>query len=249
MQRATTNRPAFSEGKNASNAPCAACPVRQQALCAALSDNEIGRLNEISVTRRYGAGETIIHEGSAAISGYNLISGHVKLYKLLSDGRRQITGFLVPGDFVGIASGELYGCSAEAIDDAVLCGFPRTGLDKLMQQFPGLLQRMLSIASDELMQAQEHALLLGRKTAAERVSTFLLSLARRHGDCARGDNGGLLVPLPMTRGDIADYLGLTTETVSRVLSELKRGNIIRLPNRSSVEIVSAEALESRSDQL
>ena len=77
MQRATTNRPALSEGKNARSAPCAACPVRQQALCAALSDNEIGHLNEISVTRRYSAGATVIHEGSAAISGYNLISGHV----------------------------------------------------------------------------------------------------------------------------------------------------------------------------
>ncbi len=249
MQRATMNRPPVSEGQNARNAPCAACPVREQALCAALNDKEIGRLNEISVTRRYSAGETVINEGSAANSGYNLISGHVKLYKLLSDGRRQITGFLVPGDFIGISASELYSYSAEAIDETVLCGFPRTGLDSLMQQIPGLLHRMLSIASDELMQAQEHALLLGRKTAAERVSTFLLSLARRHGDNARGGNGGLQIPLPMTRSDIADYLGLTTETVSRVLSELKRASIIRLPTRSSVEIVSAEALESRSDQL
>ena len=121
----------------------------------------------------------LFHEGDAADFVYNVTRGVMKLYKLLPDGRRQITGFLLPGDFLGLAGKDGYSYSAETVDAVELCRFPRRKLNELFEAFPQLERRMLKLATDELIAAQDQMVLLGRRTAAEKVAIFLLRLSER----------------------------------------------------------------------
>jgi len=188
--------------------------------------------------------QPIIDEGEAADYLFNVTDGAVKLYKLLPDGRRQITGFLFAGDFLGIAMNEKYAYSAEALGRVSLCRFPRRKLEALLDEFPKLEKRLLGMASNELVQAQDQILLLGRKTAQEKIVSFLLNLSdrvvRRGGDPSP-------ISLPMGRSDIADYLGLTTETVSRTITHLKRDGLIRLLQGGRVDLPDLAALRVLAD--
>src|SRR5262249_31893981 len=158
---------------------CGACEVRSLSICGALSAPELARLRSVAVRRQAAPEETVIEEGDPATDLSIVASGTVKLYKLLPDGRRQVTGFLYPGDFLGIALNDVYAYSAEAIEPLELCRFPRRGLEALLAEFPRLQRRILGEAAHELATAQDQMLLLGRKTARERVASFLLSLSRR----------------------------------------------------------------------
>ncbi|MGE0254876.1 MAG: cyclic nucleotide-binding domain-containing protein [Alphaproteobacteria bacterium] len=189
-------------------------------------------------------GTDIFGEGEPAGALYNLTGGTVKLYKLLPDGRRQITGFLFPGDFLGLAMNEAYAHTAEAVGDVTLCRFPRGRFEGLLERLPRLEHRLLEMASNELAQAQDQMLLLGRKTATEKIASFLLLLSRRQ--AARGEPASP-VRLPMGRADIADYLGLTVETVSRCFTALKTGGPIRLLTSSAVELRDRAALEALAE--
>ena len=224
--------------------PCAACAVRDMAFCGVLNDQEIPHL--LSILQEVGVEPhaPIIDEGETADYLFNVTKGAVKLYKLLPDGRRQITGFLFEGDFLGIAMNEKYAYSAEAVDQVSLCRFPRRKLEHLLDEFPKLEKRLLGMASNELVQAQDQILLLGRKTAQEKVVSFLLNLAER--SVKRGDPVSP-ISLPMGRADIADYLGLTTETVSRTITNLKRDGHIRLLQGGKVELPDPEALRELSE--
>jgi CRP/FNR family transcriptional regulator len=146
------------------------------------------------------------------------------LYKLLADGRRQVVGFLVPGDFLGLAFGRTYVHTAEAITPVAACRFPRARFMGLLEEFPALERDILSRTSNELAAAQRQMLLLGRKTARERLASFLVDLAER------SDADGGPLELPMGRADIADHLGLTIETVSRTFTGLRREGVIDLPS-------------------
>lgn len=224
--------------------PCAACAVRDMAFCGALETEEMPRLLAILTTLEVEPHQPIIDEGEPADYLFNVTGGAVKLYKLLPDGRRQITGFLFDGDFLGIAMNERYAYSAEAIDKVCLCRFPRRKLEGLLDEFPRLEKRLLGMASNELVQAQDQILLLGRKTAQEKIVSFLLSLSNRA--VRRGDDPSP-IGLPMGRADIADYLGLTTETVSRTITHLKRDGYIRLLQGSKVELPDLAALRDLAD--
>lgn len=224
--------------------PCAACTVRDLSICSALDDDELTHLAAIASTTTYAPHDPIIDEGEAAASLFNVTSGTVRLYKLLPDGRRQITGFLSNGDFLGIALNDSYTYSAEAVDRVTVCRFPRKKLEALLDRFPKLEKRLLGVASNELVQAQDQMMLLGRKTAKEKIVTFLLSLSRRQ------DAMGLPaspVALPMSRSDIADYLGLTTETVSRTFSILKRDQMIRIQEGGKVALPDIDMLKDLAD--
>lgn len=216
--------------------PCAACEVRAVALCGALDDHELARMDAISTPLKFAPGQMIVQEKDDANSVYNVLSGHVKLYKLLSDGRRQITGFLLPGDFIGISALDTHEYAAEAMDSVTLCRFPRVSLNALLTEYPYLMQRMLDIVSHDLAQAQAHAVLLGRKTARERVCSFLLALSRRSLIAKQRATEPPSIALAMSRADIADYLGLTIETVSRTFTALKRAGVIAIPSRNEIEI-------------
>ncbi len=220
--------------------PCAACSIRDTAICSVLAPEELTKLEAIARQVDFSQGQTVIDEGEPADFLFNLTQGTMKLYKLLPDGRRQITGFLFEGDFLGIALNEQYAYSAEAIGDVGLCRFPRQNLESMLDEFPHLEKRLLGVVSNELAQAQDQMLLLGRKTAREKVVSFLLSLSHRAVD---REAEPLPVHLPMSRADIADYLGLTTETVSRTFTTLKRDGYIRLKAGGYVELSDIETLE------
>ncbi|UCH76062.1 MAG: helix-turn-helix domain-containing protein [Rhodospirillales bacterium] len=214
------------------------------AFCGVLNDEELPRLLAIFTTLSVEAHQPIIDEGEAADYLFNVTGGAVKLYKLLPDGRRQITGFLFAGDFLGIAMNEKYAYSAEALGRVSLCRFPRRKLESLLDEFPKLEKRLLGMASNELVQAHDQILLLGRKTAQEKIVSFLLSLSDR---AAKRSSERSPIELPMGRADIADYLGLTTETVSRTITHLKRDGLIRLLQGGRVDLPDPAALRDLAD--
>jgi len=236
--------PEAASRANADNSPCAACPIREFAVCSALDDWELDRLNAIRMATEVPHGATLFDEGAAADYVYNLTAGSMKLYKLLPDGRRQITGFVFPGDFLGLANDKEYVYAAEAITDVALCKFKRSQLDGLLNEFPQLESRLLGMSRDELVEAHNQMLLLGRKTARERIASFLLMLSNRSEELGFSTNP---VGVPMSRNDIGDYLGLTTETVSRTLTRLKRSGVIALNSDRKIDIVDRPALEEMAE--
>lgn len=227
-------------GKGARASACESCTARSLSICSAMEAEDLGRLAAARTHQHVSAGETFLNEGDAATHFFNLIEGAVKVFKLLPDGRRQITGFLFAGDLLGLAFNESYSYSAEAITPVKLCRFPRRQLERLLDEFPRMEKRLLAMASNELAAAQEQMMLLGRKTAHERIASFLLSLARREERAGRVCE---MLHLPMTRTDIADYLGLTTETASRVFTSLKKRGAIELEGAGSVRLADRAALE------
>ena len=223
---------------------CEQCQIRKLALCAALDEEQIRELERTVGHRTVEAGQCLIVEGDAGSSSYTIISGGVKLFKSLPDGRRQITGFLLPGDFLGMPSRGTYSYTAETMVRTHLCVFAHRELEAAFQKYPGMEKRFLSFVTDELVAAQEHMLLLGRKSANERIATFLLEITRRAQRL-----GWPVEPLilPMHRTDIADYLGLTVETVSRTFSRLRRRGVVELPRSDHVVVLKPEVLEALCD--
>ncbi|HKW55568.1 MAG TPA: helix-turn-helix domain-containing protein [Stellaceae bacterium] len=219
--------------------PCNTCAARSFSACAPLNAAEQKRLVAIMKTVDIAARQAIFDEGDPAENVYNVNAGAVKIYKLLPDGRRQITGFLFAGDFLGLTYNDAYAYSAEALAQSRLCCFPRRKLEAMLEEMPRLEQRLLGMASHELASAQDQMMLLGRKSARERVASFILMLsdaASRRGQ--RVDT----VFLPMRRSDIADYLGLTTETVSRTLTRLRAQGLIEFVNDKQIRLSNPEAL-------
>lgn len=225
---------------------CDACQVRGAAACAALDDSELQRLAGIATEKKYGAGATIFEQGDEPGFIYNVTAGHVRLAKTLANGRRQIIGFVYPGGMLGLATHGAYVCSAEAIGPVALCRFPREKLIVLLDELPSLKTRLLDIAADELGDAQEQMLLLGRKTPLERVASFLW---RQHQEAIRCGHASASIDLPMGRGDIADYLGTTIETVSRTFTRLRTDGLIKLEHTNKVIILDAAGLEEIADGL
>jgi CRP/FNR family transcriptional regulator len=215
-------------------------PVRTSVLGCLGSDNSSGGPTKSSVQAK----QMVFYEGDPADYVYEVISGMVKLYKLLADGRRQITGFFFPGDLIGVGLHDKHTYSAEAVTDVQLRRYSRNRLQAAMNQNPVISRQMFGLAADELAAAQDQLLLLGRKSPVEKVASFLLKLSERN--CDRGEAASPIY-LPMARSDIADYLGLTTETVSRTFSRLRRERAIRLLENHLVELLDMDRLESYAE--
>lgn len=210
--------------------PCGHCDAREIGLCAAMPDEFIVQLSTIMRVIRLDPGTALISEGDDARHYFTLTSGSAKLYKTLADGRQQIIGFLFTGDFVGFGARDLYPYTVEALSKATACRFQRGQLEGVLHAFPELEFRLRGMASDEIAQAHDHMMALGRKTAKERVAGFLMHLSERMRRLGQPSNP---MTLPMTRSDIAQFLGLTLETVSRVFSDLKaEGAISTGPGRA-----------------
>ncbi len=218
--------------------------VREIAFCADLSHDEVKRLATVRCHAALPASYTVFREGDLVDNVYSISNGAVKLYKLLPDGRRQIIGFLFSGDIFGLGTDDGYCYTAETITPTQLCRFGHRKLDSLMEAIPRLERRMFSMAVRDLVAAQEQMLLLGRKTAREKVATFLVKLAQR---AAKIGHSPSEVALPMSRADIADYLGLTIETVSRTFTQLKRDNIIGLPASGHCLLNDWQALKEMAE--
>jgi len=161
---------------------------------------------------RFAAREVLASQGSPGDGVFTITEGMVRIYRLLADGRRQVLGFALPGDFLGLSLFDVYSFSADAVTDTVVCSFPRKSFVAYADQRPHLMGRLYEFASHELSLAQDQMVLLGRRTAEERVGTFLIMMRDR---LRRLGHTSPTLPLSMTRQDIADYLGLTIETVSR----------------------------------
>lgn len=222
---------------------CLTCETRPFSVCAVLSVEELTMLNALAHPVRFGPKDTLLVQGQAAPTVYNITSGTVRLYTLLPDGRRQIVGFALPGDFIGLSMHETASISVDAIDSVGACAFPRVTYSALADAKPLLLRRLHDLATHELTLAQEQMMLLGRRSAEEKIICFLLTMQQRW---ARIGRSSVTVPLPMSRQDIADFLGLTIETVSRTLTRLARDRMIllvpdgvRLLNTNHLQLVAA----------
>jgi CRP/FNR family transcriptional regulator len=223
---------------------CDDCVVRSISVCSALNHGEQRRLTAILTTLACPADETLFSEGQPADAVYNVTSGIIKLYKLLPDGRRQITGFLGAGDFIGMQQGDAYAFSAETVTPATLCRFPRRKIEALLIEFPTLQRRLFSMAANELVAAQDQMLLLGRKRAMEKFCSFLLMQSERARRRGLRDNP---VHVPMSRADMADYLGLTMETVSRTVSQLKSRRLITLLKDGRIQLEDIPSLKALAE--
>ena len=186
---------------------------------------------------RFSRGETIFNEGDPAEFAYSIISGAVRLCKHTADGRRQIAQFLFPGDFFSFMEMAEHSFTAEAVDDTVVACYPQRQIERISDERPAVRRYFGSLLTRRVKDVQNHLVMLGRQTAREKVASFLVMLIER-----TGTQDGSHVELAMTRQDIADFLGLTIETVCRVLSAMKRNRLIDLPDIHELVIRNSDRL-------
>lgn len=209
-----------------------------------LPRDDFAALEAIGTKVSFGRNETIFNEGDAVKYCYRVVSGSVRLCKLLADGRRQITDFFLPGDFFGLVDFDAHAFSAETITGTVVMRYARNQVDALSDEDSRLARRLGRLMHERLSATQAHLVMLGRRTVKERVASFLVNMAERLG--LDSENGGDL-DLPMGRLDVADYLGLTIETVCRSISELKRSGVIAVPNTHRIVLRKLEALRDLAE--
>ena len=207
-------------------------------------DNErkgLSALDTLGSVCRFRRSETIFGEGDELRCSYKIVSGAVRLSRITEDGRRQIVEFRTAGDFVGFEWDGQYALSAEAVRDVVAVRFMRTRVDRLIEERSDVRESLVALIREELRSAHEHLITLGCQGAKERVANFLLQLARK----ARVNDGETL-EVDLGRQDMADYLGLTLETISRTLNEFKRIGAIGLPKRRQIRILSKAKLRAQT---
>jgi CRP/FNR family transcriptional regulator len=223
---------------------CLSCEARHRGVCGALQPDQLVALAKTSSKRNAGEGSEIVGDAEAIDSYANILSGVVKLTKSLPDGRQQIVGLQFAPDFLGRAFGKQSAFNVEAATDVTLCTFPKSAVDRLLTESADMEKRIFLQTLRELDDARQWMLTLGRKTALEKVASFLLLIARNLDPTAPARRSTAF-SLPMARTDIADFLGLTIETVSRQLTKLSAGGVIKVRNRS-VEVPDLAKLESVS---
>ena len=212
---------------------CGDCPIRHRAVCALCEPDELAVLEAIKTYREVPAGGVAFRQGDPMTYVASVVSGVATLSRTLEDGRRQTVGLMLPSDFIGRPGRETYAFDVEAATDLLLCRFETKGFERVLSSTPHVATRLLQMTLDELDAARDWSVLLGRLSAREKVSTFILSLARRLGT-AQGDGASFLMPL--TREAMADHLGLTIETASRQISALRRDGVVETEGRSRIII-------------
>jgi CRP/FNR family transcriptional regulator len=225
---------------------CAQCVVRNRAICSVLDPDELLALNRISRSRVLSAGQTLIWEGDDSLMVANVIEGVLKLTTGTDDGREQIVGIVYPSDFIGRPFGARSGQTVTALTDARICAFTRGDFDAFARDHPELEHKLLQRTLTELDRARHWMLLLGRKSATERIASFLIEMSDRLAPTGCATDGRALdrFDLPFGRQNIADILGLTIETVSRQLTRMRSDGVIDLPSRREVHILDRGALDA-----
>lgn len=228
---------------------CAECTVRDRALCGALTDEELVSLNRIGQRRHVARNETIIWSGDDSVICAILLGGIMKLSASTSDGREQTVGLLYPSDFVGGLFNDEAGFTVSALTDTQLCVFPRLQFETILHDHVRMERLLLERTFAALEDARTRMLMLARRSAEERVAGFLIDMADKVGNagCQAITDGPVTFDLPLTRGEIAELLGLTIETVSRQLTRLKTDGLIALPGQKAVTIRNRGALEGRAE--
>ncbi len=216
---------------------CGDCPIRHRAVCARCDANELAELDKIKYYRSFEAGQTIIWSGDKMEFVGSVVSGIATLTQTMEDGRTQMVGLLLPSDFVGRPGRDGAAYDVVATTNLVMCCFRKKPFEKLMCETPHLAQRLLQMTLDELDAAREWMLVLGRKTAREKIASLLSIIARRDASLTpKGLVDAVVFDLPLTREAMADYLGLTLETVSRQISALKKDGVIELEGKRHVTV-------------
>jgi CRP/FNR family transcriptional regulator len=225
---------------------CLACEARHRGICGALTPDQLVTLSKSSYKHKAGEGHELIGEAETIDSYSNILSGVVKLTKTLADGRQQIVGLQFAPDFLGRPFKAESQITAEAATQVSLCSFPKAAMDRMIKESAGLEHRLYQQTLKELDEARDWMVTLGRKSAAEKVASFLLMIARHIDPTADPNRRSATFDLPMTRSDIADFLGLTIETVSRQLTKLRADGVIVIENNRHVIVPSIERLEIRA---
>lgn len=218
---------------------CRSCEARHGGICSALSAAQIIELNRHSIRRRIEAGSEIVGQGESVSSYSNILNGVVKLSKMMADGRQQIVGLQFAPDFLGRPFQGESSITAEAATDTEICVFPRHVIDRMISDVPDVERKLHAQSLKELDEARDWMLTLGRKTAQEKVASFLHLIAT-HIDPE--DENASTFDLPLSRADIADFLGLTIETVSRQMTKLRKDGVIVIENNRHVIVPNAERL-------
>ena len=232
---------------NITSVNCESCPIRHRAVCARCDADELVELDAIKYYRTYEAGQTVIWSGD--IMGFvgSVVSGVATLTQTMEDGRTQMVGLLLPSDFVGRPGRDGAAYNVVATTDVVMCCFRKKPFEDLMEKTPHIAQRLLEMTLDELDAAREWMLVLGRKTAREKIASLLSIIVRRDASLASNGVGkNIVFDLPLTREAMADYLGLTLETVSRQMSALKRDEVIKLEGKRHITVPNMERMLSEA---
>lgn len=214
---------------------CDDCPVRDIAVCAGLGDAERRDLARLGRRKRYRRGETIFAAGDQSIACATLVSGVLKLSRIDAGGTERTVALLHPASFLARLFATEIDSSATAITDCELCLFPRDLIEREMGHYPGFMQRVLRATSEQLASAHDLIDLIGRRDARARLAGLLLILAQ--GSCEGPPTDGLLLDLPLTRGEIATLLSLTIETVSRQIGALEAAGVIAREGARGIRLV------------
>jgi len=226
---------------------CQSCEARHKGICGALTTEQLVSLSRHTTKHVIDAEQQITHEGETVKRYSNIMRGVVKLSKLTADGRQQIVGLQFAPDFVGRPFSRENDFAVEAATDIGLCSFPTSVLEKLVNESPDLEHRLHKQALKELDEAREWMFTLGRKSAAERVASFLYFCAL-HINPETSQNGDTQqFEIPLKRSDIADFLGLTIETVSRQITKLRQSGVIKIVNNRTVEISNLQKLQALTE--
>ena len=223
---------------------CSECKIRPHSFCRCLEEDQLKEFSGISSDKVFEDKQNIFLQQDSALNLYNITEGNVKIYQLMNDGRIQIIGFLYPGDFFGSYKNGKYNYSADAIGNVKVCVFDQEKLDKYIEKNISLAKELLHLTSHELTLAQDRISVLGKFGATERLRKFIFNISEQRKRIGWKNNP---ISLPMTRQDIADYLGLTIETVSREFSKLKTSNIIKILNSKQIFITDFKKLSDISE--
>ncbi|MEM1163238.1 MAG: Crp/Fnr family transcriptional regulator [Pseudomonadota bacterium] len=212
-------------------------------MCSYSTPSELEVLEKTKFYQTFDPGQDIVSEGENTATLGSIIDGVVALQKTLEDGRRQMVGLLFPSDFIGRPLRPVAPYDAVAVTPVRMCLFHRTRFEALLSQNVNLERRLLEMTLNELDAAREWMLLLGRKTAAEKLASFIMILARRASALQNATvKNGLEVPIPLTREAIAEFLGLTIETVSRQFTGLRKQGFIELSGTRSLVLTDVGAV-------
>lgn len=222
---------------------CANCPIHNRAICAQCDPEELRLLEKIKYYRSFEAGQPVIWAGDRMDFVASVVTGVATLTKTMEDGRTQMVGLMLPSDFVGRPGRETTPYHVTAVTDLLMCCFRKKPFEAMMIRTPHIAHRLLAMTLDELDAAREWMLLLGRKTAREKIATLVAIIARRNIDLAAPNRSQhRSFDLPLTRAAMADYLGLTLETVSRQISALRQDGIIVLQGLRHVHVPDIDRL-------
>lgn len=226
--------------------PCASCEGRSTGVCGALDCDQLVELAKASRKTAAESGAALLGEAERIDRYANILSGVVKLTKTLSDGRQQIVGLQFAPDFLGRPFRSESTLNAEAATDVTLCSFPKDAIERMMRESPELERRLYRQALNELDDARDWMVTLGRKTASEKIASLLLMIAHHAEPSMVAGRNSARFDLPLTRADIADFLGLTIETVSRQLTRLRNEKIISIENNRLIIVLDLRRLKARA---